>query len=673
MSKLIDALSSPRRNTRDLSRNILITLSLALLFTVINPNFIDRYSLISIGQNLAPYALLALGVLMPISMGGTDLSIGAVCIGSAVIGGTLYGRGWSLGACIPVMIAFGCLIGALNGYLVAKRKLQPFIATLGTMMFVRGTTAIFANKANVSFPVGTWYNNIFSIYQGYPASFFWILLFALILLFIYRRTRIGRYLLSIGSNEKATRISGVDVDKYIIIGYIGAGLMAGIASVFWSASFATITVATGNGMELDAIAAVYIGGTAATGGLANVFGSVIGSVMLVIIRNGLNFALARLNVPINSTYVTYVISGIIVIVAVMSKKTKDGRVRKTPDPKKIAAVRLASYVTSFVVLCILVVIGVNVRMDGGKDGKERDTICILMLSEGSDFWNEVTAGARAAGEKFGHRIICRGAEGEDASYLPKQREIMSTMLSEDPAGIGMATIADGFSDLLVNAYNRNVPIVQFDVGIHEEDLAFITSSDTNPLASYVVASSYDNASLLAEKTFPSIRDEMAASDEYVVGIIQHSNSVSAEERARGFSDTIKRLAEEDPATKGKCKVLIEVKPSEANNAYKDALEYLFEKDVRLVFATNIYAIHQCADAVQSSGGKYDGVCFLGYDDGDKIREWMNSDSKAPLLGSISQNPYMMGYLTVKTIIDVNDGKDVDETIIVPGEWIHPDK
>ncbi|MCR5755935.1 MAG: hypothetical protein K6G30_14130, partial [Acetatifactor sp.] len=94
MKKIIDALSSPRHNTRDLSRNVLVTLSLAVLFAIINPNFVDQYNLISIGQNLAPYAMLALGVIMPISMGGTDLSVGAVCIGSAVIGGTLYKMGW---------------------------------------------------------------------------------------------------------------------------------------------------------------------------------------------------------------------------------------------------------------------------------------------------------------------------------------------------------------------------------------------------------------------------------------------------------------------------------------------------------------------------------------------------------------------------------------------------
>ena len=99
--------------------------------------------------------MLALGALMPISMGKTDLSTGSVCTGAAVVGGTFLGMGLPLYACIPVMIAFGGLVGLINGYLVAKKDLQSFIVTLGTIMFVRGITAIFANVPNVMFPTSS--------------------------------------------------------------------------------------------------------------------------------------------------------------------------------------------------------------------------------------------------------------------------------------------------------------------------------------------------------------------------------------------------------------------------------------------------------------------------------------------------------------------------------------
>lgn len=674
MEKLLDALSSPRRSSRDVSLNIFVTLALAVLFSLINPNFIDRYNLISIGQNLAPYAMLALGVIMPISMGGTDLSIGALCIGSAVIGGTLQSMGVPLAACLPVMLAFGCLVGFVNGYLVAKQGLQPFVATLGTMMFVRGATAILAGAPNVMFPTNSWYNALFSTWHGIPTSFPWIAFFAGVMYFIYRRTKLGRYLLSIGSNEQATRISGVDVDKYIILGYMGSGLMAGVASIFWSASFTTVAVATGNGMELDAIAANYIGGTSATGGLANVFGSVIGSIMLVVIRSGLNFSLAKLNVPINSTYVTYVISGVIIVAAVLAEKARSRQSsgQRAANPRRQAKMRLATNVASLALFCCLAVISTNVSRSSNVENESSKTICVLMKSDGNDFWNDVSAGAKAAGEELGYKVICKGPKVEDASSLPEQREIMSTMLAENPAGIGLVTVADGFSDMMVTAYEQDVPLVQLDSGIYPKDLASITESSTNPLVSHVAASDYDNAAMLAEYVFPVVREDIIASDEYVVGIVQHGTTESAAARANGFAETFEKLAEADPETAGKCRILIEAKPSEVNNAYKEALEFLYEKGAVLVFSSNQTSINQCFDAVQSAGGKYDGVSFVGYDDGDKIRTWMNSDSKSPLLASVSQNPYMMGYLTAETIANIAAGKEVQDVVPVPGELITPD-
>ena len=135
----------------------------------------------------------------------------------------------------------------------------------------------------------------------------------------------GRYILSIGSNEEATRLSGIDTDKYKLIAYVISGLAAGVAAIFWSASFATVATATGNGMELDAIAGVYIGGTSAAGGTASVTGSVIGALLLVVIRSGLNFVLAKFNLNLNSTYVTYVLTGIIVVVAVLMDVLKTRR------------------------------------------------------------------------------------------------------------------------------------------------------------------------------------------------------------------------------------------------------------------------------------------------------------------------------------------------------------
>ncbi len=302
-------------------QNFIIVVSLiflVLLFWLLNPNFLNEYNIVSMAQSLTPYAILGLGVTFAIATGGIDLSIGTVCIASSVVAGKLYTDGVvPLGATIPIMIFIGGLFGLINGLLIAKLKLPAFIATLGTMMVSRGLSAIIVDVPNVFYPTGTWFNQLFSNYEGFPSGLLWVLGFTIICMYLMYKNRIGRYILSIGSNEEATRLSGINTDKYKIIAYVITGLGAGLAAVFWSSSFVTVASATGNGMELDAIAGVYIGGTSAAGGIASVGGSIIGAAMLVVIRSGLNFVLAKYNLSVNSTYVTYVLTGVIVVFSVL--------------------------------------------------------------------------------------------------------------------------------------------------------------------------------------------------------------------------------------------------------------------------------------------------------------------------------------------------------------------
>ena len=302
-------------------QNMIIMLALLVLiaiFYVFNPNFLQIYNIVSMAQSLTPYAILALGVTFVIATGGIDLSIGTVCIASSVVAGHLYVLGLiPLWLTIPVLILIGGVLGLLNGLLIAKLKIPAFIATLGTMMFSRGLSAIIVAVPNIFYPTGSWFNLVFSNYNGFPIGLAWVLLFMLVCMYLMYKNKIGRYILAIGSNEEATRLSGINTDLYKMLAYTFSGIGAGIAAIFWSASFTTVAAAPGNGSELDAIAGVYIGGTSAAGGIASVAGSVIGSMMLVVIRSGLNFVLARFNLNVNATYVTYVLTGIIVVAAVL--------------------------------------------------------------------------------------------------------------------------------------------------------------------------------------------------------------------------------------------------------------------------------------------------------------------------------------------------------------------
>ena len=327
-----------------LQQNIIMLFATVVLlgvFSLVNPNIIrDKYMILSMVQQIAPYAIMGLGVTFVIATGGIDLSLGTVAIASAVLAGKLHTMNLiPLWATIPVMMLVGALCGLMNGLMVAKLKIPAFIATLGTMMVSRGLSALIASVPNIFYPTGTWYNKTFSSLNAFPMGAVWVIGLMLICMYLMYKNKIGRYILAIGSNEEATRLSGINTDKYKIFAYTFAGLFCGIAAIFYSAAFPTIQCASGNGMELDAIAGVYIGGTSSAGGVASVSGSVIGAVLLVVIRSGLNMVLAKLGVSLNSTYVTYVLTGLIVVVAILMDIIKTNNQNKVKIEKPVATAK----------------------------------------------------------------------------------------------------------------------------------------------------------------------------------------------------------------------------------------------------------------------------------------------------------------------------------------------
>ncbi len=320
---------------------ILAAVALFLIFYLINPNFASKGIILNMTKSLVPYAMLALGVTFVIATGGIDLSIGTVCIGSAVLAGALCGTGVSmedgiLWLTIPIILVTGLVFGLLNGLLVAKCKIAPFIATLGTMLVSRGITSVISEavrqtSAAVKYPSTGWFQKIFTNYNGFPIGLVWVLVMTIICMIVMYKTKIGRYILAIGSNEEAARLSGINVDKYKIIAYAIGGTFAGLAALFYTAANPSLTIAGGNGMELDAIAGVYIGGTSTTGGSATIVGTILGSIILVIIRNGLNLALSSGSM-VSATNVTYAVTGIIVVGAVMLDVIKKKNANKVKIP-----------------------------------------------------------------------------------------------------------------------------------------------------------------------------------------------------------------------------------------------------------------------------------------------------------------------------------------------------
>lgn len=308
---------------------------------------------------------------------------------------------------------------------------------------------------------------------------------------------------------------------------------------------------------------------------------------------------------------------------------------------------------------------------GKKDGdksKGNKTISVVAKGESHAFWQSVKSGAEAAGKKYGYKITFRGPASESAKDLPSQKEMVQSALSNQSSALVVATIGEGFVDLLKQAKERNIPVVQFDSGIWKADVEALNKMDKNPIVSSVATSNIKAASLDAENFFNVIKADIAKSNKYVVGVIQHDETQTGIDRAKGFVDTFKKLAEEDESTKGKVEIKKEVKPGDADNAYKTALEALYEEGANSIYMSNEGVVKQVYDAIGAAGSKYDKITFCGYDAGSKQIEWIKKTTGPKLIGSVAQDSFQIGYQAVEQAVFALEGKDVKKEVAIGGAW-----
>lgn len=266
---------------------------LYVFFSFTGRNFFGIEGLKQILQSCYYIGFMAFGVTFVIITGGIDLSLGTNMMCSALLGCWAYTSwGWPLWLAIFFVLIVGAFFGVCNGLMIAKLKLPPFIATLGTQMITMGFGSIVTNVRTMYYPtVGSedeWFRNVFYITKNnFPTGVLWLLGAFCVAWFLLNKTRFGRYAYAIGSNEEATRLSGVKTDNWKIAVYTTCGIFTAMAGLFYGAAYTTILPGKGNGEEMNGIAAVVIGGTSMAGGSGSMFGTLIGVLIMATLKKGL--------------------------------------------------------------------------------------------------------------------------------------------------------------------------------------------------------------------------------------------------------------------------------------------------------------------------------------------------------------------------------------------------
>lgn len=293
-------------------------LLLCIVLTFMSDRFLTVDNLLNVTRQVSINAVISVGMTLVILTGGIDLSVGSILAFAGSITAGLLAGGQAIVPAILIGSIAGAVIGLVNGLLITKADIPPFIATLGTMTAARGFTLVYTDGRPITGMEEAFRFLGGGYIAGIPVPVIIMLLIFIIAHIALTKTRFGRYIYAIGGNEEVARLSGINTKKVLMAIYTIAGLLAGFSGIIMASRLNSAQPTAGTGFELDAIAAVVLGGTSLSGGVGNVGGTLIGAMIIGVLDNGLNL----LNV---SSFYQQVAKGIVILLAVyVDKKRKGG-------------------------------------------------------------------------------------------------------------------------------------------------------------------------------------------------------------------------------------------------------------------------------------------------------------------------------------------------------------
>lgn len=301
-------------------KSFIVFLVLCIGIAMIEPRFLNINNIRNVLTQVSVNAILAIGMTFVILTGGIDLSVGSILAISGAVAAIVVKTNGNVFLAVIVAIVIGALVGLVNGLIISKGKIQAFIATLATVTIFRGVTYVSTNGIPVS-GLGDEFSKLGNerILDQIPMPVLFTLVVFVISLYVLTQTRYGRYLYALGGNEESARLSGINTDKVKTIVYVISGAAAALSGIIVTSRIGSASPNAGTGFELDAIAAVVLGGTSLAGGEGTVTGTIIGALIIGVLNNGLNL----INV---SPFYQSIVKGIVILLAVlMDRKVNSAR------------------------------------------------------------------------------------------------------------------------------------------------------------------------------------------------------------------------------------------------------------------------------------------------------------------------------------------------------------
>lgn len=602
---------------------------LVIAMSALSGDFMTADNLLNVGVQAAVTAILAFGVTFVIVSAGIDLSVGSVAALSAtVLAWSATSQGMPVFLAALLAIATGIACGLVNGILISYGKLPPFIATLAMLSVARGLSLVISQGSPIAFPDSV--SHLGDTLGGWlPVPVLVMVGMGLITAFVLGRTYIGRSMYAIGGNEEAARLSGLRVKKQKLAIYAFSGLFAAAAGIVLAARLSSAQPQAAQGYELDAIAAVVIGGASLAGGTGKASGTLIGALILAVLRNGLNL----LSV---SAFWQQVVIGVVIALAVLLDT-----VRRKAGATPVAAgasqggkgKQAATYVLAAVVAAALV--GAMSFLHTGSSEAKSQKIGLSLSTLNNPFFVQIRAGAQAEARKLGVDLTVTDAQN-DASQQANQ---LQNFTSE---GLGTIIVNPVDSDAVTpaaKAVNKSdIPLVAVDRSVNNATTAALVASD-NVTGGKLAAKS------LAEK--------LGGKGKIVILQGQAGTSASRE-RGSGFAEGLKaypgiEVVAKQPADWDRTKGL-------------DVMTNLLQAnpDIDGVFAENDEMALGAIKALGSKAGT--SVQIIGF---DGTADGLKAVEAGTLYASVAQQPTELGRIAVQNAVKAAEGDKVEKSVMVP--------